>query len=107
MKRIFLSILMLLSAAATALAQNQSGATYFDPTAPIDYQHPLNTASNLNVGRLAWWLALPNLSGGSKIWDLNGLYPGTLTSMGNSSNGWLSGRFSPGAISQSLLFDGS
>jgi len=51
---------------------------------PVNRQHPLNQ------GRVAWWLTLPELAGGRQFFDLMGLSHGTLTSMGNASNGWRS-----------------
>lgn len=33
----------------------------------------------LNRGLTAWWLGLPNIAGGSRLFDLGGRYPGTLT----------------------------
>ena len=72
---------------------------------PVDLADPVNKHHPLNQGRLAWWLALPGLDGGIQFHDLLGLYPGTLTSMGNSSNGWR-GTTRPGGFGH-LLFDGS
>ena len=40
---------------------------------PVEYGHPLNR--NL----LAWWLPLQNTFGGSRLWDVRGLYHGALT----------------------------
>lgn len=74
--------------------------------ARINLQNPLIRTHNLNVGRVAWWLPVPGFIGGNTWYDLCGKYPGTLTSMANSNNGWASIQ-PPGALGNSLLFDGS
>jgi hypothetical protein len=56
--------------------------------APVDLRNPVAKGHPLNRGRVAWYLTLPGWYGGSKFYDLMGLNPGTLASMGNTSNGW-------------------
>lgn len=53
----------------------------------VDLRHPLNPDHELNQGRAAWWLALPNRFGGPKWWDLCAGYAGTLTNF-STGNGW-------------------
>jgi hypothetical protein len=45
----------------------------------IDLSNPINWDHPLNRGLAAWWLALPQWSGGSKWYDLVGKNDGTLT----------------------------
>lgn len=54
----------------------------------IDLRDPVNRKHPLNKGRVAWWLTLPGRYGGKTWYDLIGLNHGTLTGMGNSTNGW-------------------
>lgn len=72
---------------------------------PIRVQDPINWEHPLNQGRLAWWLGIPPLDGGQYFYDLCAKAPATLTSMGNSSNGWRGPEQSGGYTS--LLLDGT
>lgn len=47
------------------------------PNTPIRAAH--NREHPLNRGRLGWWLTLPPTEGGRQLYDLMGLYHGTLT----------------------------
>lgn len=44
-----------------------------DTRSPVNWQHPLT------AGLAGWWLALPNTAGGSRLANLTGRDPGTLT----------------------------
>jgi hypothetical protein len=73
--------------------------------APVDTRNPVNRSHPLNRGRVAWWLALPAITGGNKFYDLMGLNPGTLANMtGASASGW-HGTTRAGGWGH-LLFDG-
>lgn len=52
------------------------------PGTSIARGHPLNR------GRKHWWLALPNLSGGRRWFDMVGGAHATLTNMTTSASGW-------------------
>lgn len=65
---------------------------------PVNRHHPLSR------GLVSWWLTLPPLDGGARLYDIAGLNPGTLSGMG--SNGGWRGTTRPGGLGQ-LLFDGS
>lgn len=56
----------------------------------LDLNNLVNVHHPLNQGRVAWFLTLPHLVGGRFWHDLMGLRQGTLTNMGNTSNGWRS-----------------
>jgi hypothetical protein len=76
------------------MLSNGPGPRLIDLGNPVA-DHPLNR------GLVAWWLGLPNNSGGSRLFDLTGRYsPGTLT------NGptWAPG---PDAAFRALSFDGT
>lgn len=73
----------------------------------IDLENPVADDS-LNDGLVAWYMALPGLDGGSKLYDLRGLNPGTLTNMafpGTATSGWGS-TTRPGGWGE-VRFDGS
>lgn len=79
--------------------------TPLDNIPPINYNDPVNRNHSLNRGKVGWWLTLPDLSGGSKWYDLMGLTPGTLNGFSTVSTGWKS---SPRSGSYGhLLFDGA
>lgn len=74
-------------------------------TLRINDEDPVNRDYPGNIGKVAWWLALPHLSGGPTWTDLLGNSKGTLTSMGNANNGWR-GTSRPGGFGE-MLFDGT
>jgi hypothetical protein len=49
--------------------------------ARIDLGRPVNGRHPLNRGRVAWWLALPGLTGGRQWYDLLGRYPAALSNV--------------------------
>lgn len=71
----------------------------------VNYGRPVNWAHPLTRGLLAWWLPLPNWSGGLSLRDLCGRRHGTLANPLGSGSGpqWGASPFGPGAIT----FDGS
>ncbi len=48
---------------------------------PVNTADPVNRHHPLNRGKVAWWMVLPGLDGGRQLYDLMGLYHGTLTNM--------------------------
>lgn len=72
---------------------------------PIRLSDPINAHHPLNEGRVSWLLTLPGLDGGTTWYDLMLRSPGTLTSMGNGSNGWRPTTRKGGA--GDILFDGT
>jgi hypothetical protein len=70
----------------------------FDLNQPINWAHPLNR------GRLAWWLAVPQLWGGT-WYDLVGGYAGTLTGL-SAGDGWNTAS-NPGGAGSIKLSGGS
>lgn len=70
---------------------------------PVQAQR-LNTQASTAQGLLAWWRAVPGLTGGRTWYDLTGTTPGTLTNMGTGS-GWATPT-RPGSSAE-LRFDGS
>jgi hypothetical protein len=58
------------------------------PRGRIVTANPVNGRHFLNRGRVAWWLPLPHLYGGGRLYDLKGLNHATLNAMGGASNGW-------------------
>lgn len=60
----------------------------------IDLLNPVERAHPLNRGLVGWWLTLPNLYGGGRLWDLLGRNHGTL----GSGPTWVPGRSGFGAI---------
>ena len=73
-------------------------------TLPIDLSNPVNTNHPLNQGRLAWWLTLPGWDGGVTWYDLMGLYPATLSTLGSGGNWSSSSR--PGSYGD-IAFNGT
>lgn len=71
----------------------------YNPRAPIP------GSSRFAQGLQARFLAVPPYMSGPSWYDLTGHYQGTLTSMGNASNGW-QGTVRPGGFAQ-LLLDGT
>jgi hypothetical protein len=78
----------------------------------INCANPVNRAHPLNLGRVAWWLAVPGLMGGAKFHDLMSLpgdfaqgNHGTLNNMTTSASGWR-GTNRPGGFGY-LQFDGT
>lgn len=51
----------------------------------VNIASPVNRLANHNIGRVAWWLCLPGLTGGSRLFDIMNPGPlgqhGTLTAM--------------------------
>jgi hypothetical protein len=84
-----------------------------DSFGPIDHGNPVNPDHPLNRGRVAWYLSLAGLSGGSKFPDLMGGSGGTLTNMAvagtSSASGWgkAAGPARPGALGPPILCDGT
>jgi hypothetical protein len=78
---------------------------WLDTSRPVFLPDPVHRHHPLNRGRTGWWPALPPLDGGRQLYDLHGLYHGTLTSMTGAGNGWRSQ--SPGGLGGSLATDGT
>jgi hypothetical protein len=76
----------------------------YDVSRPIYLPDPVNRQHELNQGKVAWWLTVPGLDGGRYLYDLMGLFRGTLTSMGAGS-GW-KGTTRPGGFGH-LVYDGT
>jgi hypothetical protein len=74
------------------------------PQLPIDLTNPVNRSHSLNAGKVAWWLALPGLDGGGKLYDLLGFNTGALTNM-TAASGWR-GTTRPGGWGH-LVMDGT
>lgn len=55
----------------------------------LQYDNVINHQAVLNQNKIAWWLGLPNTSGGKYFYDLFELNNGTLTNV-PSSHGWAS-----------------
>lgn len=79
--------------------------TSLDTIGPIDVQNPINVNHPLNKGRIAWWIAVPQIASGNTWFDLTGQFSGVLTAMGNSTSGWRSPT-RPGSQGQ-MLFNGT
>lgn len=47
----------------------------------LDLSQPVNYENPLNRNRIGWWVTVPGLDGGSKLYDLIGNYPGTLNNV--------------------------
>lgn len=61
----------------------------FDALGPVLLSDPVDRSHPLNEGRVSWWLDVPGLDGGAKLYDLMGVAPGTLTNMTTTtSSGW-------------------
>ncbi len=75
-------------------------------TDPINLTAPVNKSHYLAQTLNAWWLATPGRFGGLTWYDLVGRNPGTLTTMNNSSNGFVTSPLHPGGYG-AMLFDGS
>lgn len=73
---------------------------------PVNLHDPINWQHPLALGLKIWWLGVPGWDGGATIYDLCGLNNGTLTSMGNTSNGWVTPTRIHPEFSE-LLFDGT
>jgi hypothetical protein len=56
----------------------------------LQYGNVVNTQAVLNQNKIAWWLSLPNTSGGKYFYDLFELNNGTLTNIPSGSYGWVS-----------------
>ena len=69
----------------------------------LDWVDPVNRLHDLNRGLFAWFMCVPGATGGSKLVDLNRVFPGTLTAM-DVTTCWR-GTKMPGAFGE-LDFDG-
>ena len=56
----------------------------------LQYDNVVNNQAVLNQNKIAWWLSLPNTSGGKYFYDLFELNNGTLTNIPSGSYGWVS-----------------
>jgi hypothetical protein len=77
--------------------------THLDNLGPIIMADPVNRHHPFNRGRVAWWIAPQQVTGGAFLYDLMGLNHGALTGF-SSGTGW-SSLLAPGSFTP-LVFSG-